>query len=194
MRSVALVVSSLLVVACSSSGETSTPSPSAEAADAPPPAVEGEPDAGPAFGETKRPAAPSCPATEGDEHLEDHACFHVTGGPFGDLTASTPESAPALAKAHTAYTVKVGSRERRWVSFKSKATSTYAFLLGGEAEVDTFSPDGAVVQPVCEGATTGICAGLVRKVHARVQKDATLLLGLTPAKGGEVLVLVEAAE
>ena len=187
-----LVLAALLTVACSEQTETTPGLPAAP----PEPASEAPgagTDAGPTFGDETRPPAPKCESSPDAEHLEDHACFHVAEGPFATLAAGSPGSPAVLARTHTAYTVTVSARGSRWVSFRAKASSTYAFLLGGEAQVDTFVPDGALVTPTCEGESTGICAGLPRKVLVKVSAGQTLLLGLTPASGAELLVVVEDA-
>lgn len=146
------------------------------------------------FGELTRDAAAACAPDADAEALEDHACFHVAQGPFETLQAGPPSAPGTLAQTHTAYTVKVASRAARWVAFRADAAASYAFLFGAEAEVATFSPDGAVKVPLCEGPSTGICDGLPRSLVLPFAKDETVLLGLTPSAGGELLVVVEEVE
>lgn len=183
-----LLVSVFFVAACSAeSTAPAAPAPSDEA-----PALEADPLPA-TFGEEKRPAGASCAADASAEHLEDHACFHVKEGPFETVLSGRPSSPGRLSRTHVAYTVEVAGRATRWVSFRAKSASTYAFLLGANAQIDTFSPDGSVISPACEGETTGICDGLSRKVVVPLAKDATVLLGVTPGSGSKVLVLVEDA-
>ncbi|WNG35024.1 hypothetical protein F0U61_16230 [Archangium violaceum] len=115
----------------------------------------------------------------------EHACWHVTNGPFATVTASV-ERQPRVDAFHTYYTVKLRPENGQYVgtfSFKGYATGNFVAYLS-DASVPLSLHEGALLVPqvATSPVPADICTGLVHMVGYQLtdQVQYTVTLGPTP--------------
>lgn len=160
-------LSLLFVAACSSEAATSAPAPSGVITALAPDVSE-----------------VACAVDDDARDLEEHACLHATSGPFAEVVATVPASAPAISRPHTAYRVDIRGDER-WVSFQAQDAGTHVFFSTPPARLAIRRADGAAVAPSCEGAVSDVCVELEHQVQASFGARETVyvaVFGDTPTK------------
>lgn len=116
----------------------------------------------------------------------EHACWHVTNGPFVTVTASTSRL-PRVDDFHTYYTVKLRQEGGQYVgtfSYKAFATGNFVIYLG-TPDVPVTLVETAVqttLTPAGTRATDNHCDGLKHMVGYELtdRVQYTLTLGPTP--------------
>ncbi|NNB88365.1 hypothetical protein HJC10_31170 [Corallococcus exiguus] len=96
----------------------------------------------------------------------EHACWHVTNGPFATVTAS-PERQPRVDDFHTHYTVQLRPENGQSVgtfSFKAWASGDFILYLSTPDVAVTVKEGERVVEPMGTQATGGFCDGLKQMV------------------------------
>ncbi|RKH03961.1 hypothetical protein [Corallococcus carmarthensis] len=96
----------------------------------------------------------------------EHACWHVTNGPFATVTAS-PERQPRVDDFHTHYTVKLRPENGQSVGtfgFKAWASGDFVLYLSTPDVAVTVKEGERVVEPVGAQATGPFCDGLKQMV------------------------------
>ncbi|MFP2907620.1 hypothetical protein ACLESD_21730 [Pyxidicoccus sp. 3LFB2] len=116
----------------------------------------------------------------------EHACWHVTNGPYVTVTASTSRL-PRVDDFHTYYTVKLRQEGGQYVgtfSYKAFATGNFVVYLG-TPDVPITLVETAIQKPVTPAgtrATDDHCDGLKHMVGYELtdRVQYTLTLGPTP--------------
>jgi hypothetical protein len=100
------------------------------------------------------------------DHAIEHACAHVTFGPFAGVSAA-PFPGPvfsAISTPHTAYTVSLPSSGADYsgqVIYQPSTTGAFAFFLAPDVELALYPSSGPALVPVGEQAISAAeCAGL----------------------------------
>ncbi|MHA7634383.1 hypothetical protein [Corallococcus sp. M7] len=114
----------------------------------------------------------------------EHACWHVTHGPFATVTAS-PERQPRVDDFHTHYTIQLRPENGQSVgtfSFKAWASGDFILYLSTPDVTVTVKEGERVVEPLGTQATGGFCDGLKQMVGYELTDKVqyTVTFGPTP--------------
>ncbi|MBN8230803.1 hypothetical protein JYK02_25130 [Corallococcus macrosporus] len=123
----------------------------------------------------------------------EHACFHVTNGPFATVTAS-PERQPRVDDFHTHYTVKLRPENGQSVgtfSFKAWASGDFVLYLSTPDVAVTVKEGERVVAPVATQATGAFCEGLKHMVGYELTDKVQYTVTFGPTARTELGLVIE---
>ncbi|WP_426755449.1 hypothetical protein [Myxococcus sp. Y35] len=125
----------------------------------------------------------------------EHACWHVTNGPFVTVTA-TEARHPRVDDFHTYYTVKLRPENGQYVgtfSYKSFATGNFVVYLSN-AEVPVTLIETAIESTVPQAGTRptgGFCDSLTHMVGYELTDRVQYTLQLGPTSLPELNMVIE---
>ncbi|RKH37214.1 hypothetical protein [Corallococcus sicarius] len=123
----------------------------------------------------------------------EHACFHVTNGPFSTVTAS-PDRLPRVDDFHTHYTVKLRQENGASVgtfNFKAWATGDFVLYLSTHDVAVTVKEGERVVEPVGTQATGAFCDGLKHMVGYELTDKVQYTVSFGPTPAPELGLVIE---
>ncbi len=125
----------------------------------------------------------------------EHACWHVSHGPYVTVTASTTRL-PRVDDFHTYYTVKLRPENGRYVgtfSYKAFATGNFVVYLGSPDMPVTLveTATGTPVPPAGTRPTDDHCEGLKHMVGYELTDRVQYTLTLGPTALPEVGLVIE---
>ena len=124
-----------------------------------------------------------------------HACWHVTNGPFGTVTASTSRM-PRVDDFHTYYTVKLRQEGGQYVgsfSYKAFATGNFVVYLG-TPDIPITLVETAIqktVEPAGTRATDNHCDGLKHMIGYELTDRVQYTLTIGPTSLPELGMVIE---
>jgi hypothetical protein len=127
----------------------------------------------------------------------EHACPHVTLGPFASVTAAPyPGSVfSAISTPHTAYTITLpssGSEFGGQVIYQPSTTGAFAFFLAPDVDLTLYPSSGPALAPVGEQPISAAeCAGLSSAVVYQLDETETYTVVAGPSSASSFLALVE---
>jgi hypothetical protein len=106
-----------------------------------------------------------------------HACSHTTNGPFENVVAGDPATAPDVDSIHVSYLVETANSEQPFVRFTPSRTGEHLLLLDStsplhitdEADGKRLTPLFADVVEGCQTAHYGEVYSLERNQGYRIQ-------------------------
>ncbi|WP_257453862.1 hypothetical protein [Archangium lipolyticum] len=128
-----------------------------------------------------------------------HACWHVTNGPFAVVTASLDRQ-PRVDSFHTYYTVKLRPEDGQYVgtfNFKGYATGDFVVYLSDASVPVTVREGTKVLQPVATAPIPpdirdGVCqGGLVGMVGYELTDKVQYTVTFGPSSLPELGVVIE---
>jgi len=126
-----------------------------------------------------------------------HACWHVTNGPFGTVTASL-ERQPRVDAFHTYYTVKLRPEGGQYVgtfNFKGYATGDFVVYLSDARVPVSVHEAGRLVEPLATAPIpSDVCTGLVHMVGYELTNQVQYTVTFGPTSRAEVGLVIEHLE
>lgn len=125
----------------------------------------------------------------------EHACWHVTNGPFVTVTASTTRN-PRVDDFHTYYTVKLRPEGGQYVgtfSYKAFATGNFVVYLG-TPDVPITLVETAIqktVEPAGTRATDDHCSALKHMIGYELTDRVQYTLTIGPTSLPELGLVIE---
>ncbi len=129
----------------------------------------------------------------------EHACWHVTNGPYATVMASTTAQ-PRVDAFHTFYTVKLRPEGGQYVGtfqFKAYATGNFVAYLSHEGVPFSFHEgtklvEPAATEPIPPELRDGACQGeLVRMVGYELTDKVQYTVTVGPTEHSELSLVIE---